>query len=216
MAQYCISNHSTDVINELLLSIEHVDLIRVYPDGAVDHTDTMPLFDIRMPPFLDTRAHYPSAFLETTRARRVKAAARRQAEDERARRSREGIEHSNNTAGSSNIDNEEDDDDEGVGDVEEDEDDDHVNHGYDSVAFISRYASTADGGPDAGFFAIMHLLEASERLHLPRNSSVKSHLSIEITKSIIQLITDVNTYRACMDISCIFRKLCQRERYLDE
>ena len=44
-------NHSTDVINEILLSIEHVDLIRVYPDGAVDYTDTMPLFDIRMPPF---------------------------------------------------------------------------------------------------------------------------------------------------------------------
>ena len=65
------------------------------------------------------------------------------------------------------------------------------------------------------FFAIMPLLEASELLHLPRNSSAKTRLSIEITKSIIQLITDVNTYRACMEVSCIFRKLCQRERYLD-
>ena len=70
VAQYCISNHSTNIINEILLSIEHVDLIRVYSDGAVDHTDTMPLFDIRMPPFLAKRAYYPSTFLETTRARR--------------------------------------------------------------------------------------------------------------------------------------------------
>lgn len=118
MAQYCISNYSTDVINEISLSIEHVDLVRLYPDGAVYHADTMPLFDIRMPPFLDGRAHYPSTFLETTRARRAKVAARKQAEDERTRRSREGIERSNNTAGSSNVDNEEDDDDEGVGDDE--------------------------------------------------------------------------------------------------
>ena len=111
VAQYCISNHSTNIINESLLSIEHVDFIRVYSDGAVDHTDTMPLFDIRIPPFLAKRAYYPSAFLETTRARRVKMAARRQTEDEHARRSREGIEHSNNAAGSSNIDNEEEDED---------------------------------------------------------------------------------------------------------
>lgn len=49
---YCQNHRSTQYIDAVLISIEHVLLVHVAPDGKVQHTTAMPLLDRHAKPYL--------------------------------------------------------------------------------------------------------------------------------------------------------------------
>ena len=50
-------------INAVLLSIEHVVLVKAFADGVVEHTGVMPLFEISNHLSMDVRERYAESYL---------------------------------------------------------------------------------------------------------------------------------------------------------
>lgn len=56
-------------INAILFSIEHIVLIKSFPDGEVQYTSVMPLFKIESHLSLDVRSRYTESYLDHLRTR---------------------------------------------------------------------------------------------------------------------------------------------------
>ena len=53
-------------INAVLLSIEHVVLVKAFADGVVEHTGVMPLFEISNHLSMDVRERYAEGYTNKT------------------------------------------------------------------------------------------------------------------------------------------------------
>lgn len=64
VAFYCRVNCPEDSVNAIVISIEHVVLVRVYADGRVDHTTMLSLFALKSHYSKDTRERYDALAIE--------------------------------------------------------------------------------------------------------------------------------------------------------
>ena len=62
--QYGCAHSTTNFFNAVLISIEHLVLIKLFPDGTVDHTDVLPLILITSHLSQDPRVRYGDRALE--------------------------------------------------------------------------------------------------------------------------------------------------------
>ena len=62
--QYGCAHSATNCFNAVLISIEHLVLIKLFPDGTVEHTDVLPLILITSHLTQDARARYGDRELE--------------------------------------------------------------------------------------------------------------------------------------------------------
>ena len=64
VASYCRAKCPEKSVNAIVISIEHVVLVRVYADGRVDHTRMMSLFALQTHYSKDTRERYSTLAIE--------------------------------------------------------------------------------------------------------------------------------------------------------
>lgn len=64
IARYCCDSHPKDTVDAVLLSIEHVILVHIKSDGAIQRTALLPLFNIDDHLSMDVRDRYSSSYLE--------------------------------------------------------------------------------------------------------------------------------------------------------
>jgi len=64
VVEHCQQHYPEDVVDAVLMSIEHVVLIHIIPDTEVQHTALMPLFQIENHLSLDVTDRYDSTYLE--------------------------------------------------------------------------------------------------------------------------------------------------------
>ncbi len=64
VAKYCQQHYPEDVVDAVLISIEHVVLVHIIPNTETQHTALMPLFMIENHLSLDVRDRYVNTYLE--------------------------------------------------------------------------------------------------------------------------------------------------------
>ena len=65
ISKYCKENYPDDVIDAVLMSIEHVVLVHVIPNVEIQHSSLLPLLNIQNHITLDVRDRYNSTYLAT-------------------------------------------------------------------------------------------------------------------------------------------------------
>lgn len=76
-----------------------------------------------------------------------------------------------------------------------------------AVGLMSPYLGRAE----AGFMALAFFLESSSRRHVQASRTREGVFSIDVYRMILLNIEDVETQRACMQVSQNFRDLCQED-----
>jgi len=79
--EYCQSQMPDQCVNAVLMSIEHIVLLRLYPGGRVERTELLPLFDIETHESMNASGRYCADFLDELQIRKGKAIKRREAEE---------------------------------------------------------------------------------------------------------------------------------------
>ena len=69
--EYGRAHCTTNAFNVVLISIEHLALTRLFPDGTIDHTDVLPLILIKSHLSQDPRARYGDRALEAFHAAHI-------------------------------------------------------------------------------------------------------------------------------------------------
>ncbi|KAL8706678.1 MAG: hypothetical protein Q9201_000312 [Fulgogasparrea decipioides] len=162
--------HSPDAaINAVLFSIEQLALVKSFPDGRVQHTSIMPLFEIDSHRSLDAQNRYTKSHLEYV-ARMNRRVERRTAE--------------------------------GAEEYELDKP---------NRPFASHFTDPAyvRGRSTATFDALHHFFEAINRGCMPSTRLHQGCFPNEIYTIIINSVVDLETRNACMEVSRMFRDLCQ-------
>ena len=188
--EHCQSQRPDQCVNAILMSIEHIVLVRIYPGGRVERTGPLPLFDIEIHTSADASVRYDADDLEELRIRKEKAIKRRF----RIARS-EQIEKE--------LQNEQSDSD---GNEEEDGHNIEDLTSWPAAGFKSPHVKDTE----TTFMALTHLLEASSRQQMPPSRPKEGIFSTEIYRIILLYLGDVETQQACMQVSRSFRDLCQQ------
>ncbi|CAF9921505.1 MAG: hypothetical protein ALECFALPRED_001813 [Alectoria fallacina] len=201
VASYCRAKHPGKSVNAIVISIEHVVLVRVYADGRVDHTRMMSLFALQTHYSKDTRERYsPLAIEEKEREAKeslaiLEAKTRRQKVRKMRQQGIDGGEES---------------------DEHRSRDDKAILDRYHPASIfnsannaVDRYLGRDMVATEPTFMALVSLLDATARQRLPKSNPVEGRLPTEIYRSMIANIVDFETYCACKMVSRNFRDLCQ-------
>lgn len=73
VVEYCQSQRPNQCVNAVLMSIEHIVLMRVYPGGRVQRTALLPLFVLPIHTSTDARERYEADYPERLQMRKEKA-----------------------------------------------------------------------------------------------------------------------------------------------
>lgn len=197
VVQYCQTERPNQCVDVILMSIEHVVLMTVGSDGRVQRTEPLCLFDIQMHTSMNASERYDESELEELQKNKQTAIKNR--ETRRLRYLKKLA-----------VDDGRPIEDEPK-DIESDQSDDEG----------SRYVEEQTSWPaaglnpprvkeaEAGFFALAFFLEASTRRHLPPSRTQGGVFPSEIYRMILLHIEDVETHRACMQVSRNFWDMCQ-------
>lgn len=173
--------------NAILMSIEHLVLIRSLPDGIVEHTELMPLIPIPMHVSKDSRARYSDEELDAfyTAKRDIIEPLAEDSEklDVKSAETTEG----NRKRGDSCA----------VTDTANDDD------GIDEVERMNDSTRTT-------FMALIQFFEATTLETLRRSEQIEARIPDELSAMVLQNVDDMKTYNACMKVSRSFRLACQR------
>lgn len=199
VVEYCQKERSNRDFDAILLSIEHVVLIKIRADGRVQRTEPLRLFDIQMHTSMKASERYDEDQLEEFQKRKQKAIKKRETRILRDRK-RFAI-HDNapieDELKDISLESDQSDDEEWRG-VEE-------QTSWPAAGLRSPRLEKAE----AGFMALALFLEASSRRHLPPSRTHEGVFPTEIYRAILLNITDVETHRACMQVSSNFWDICQ-------
>ncbi len=196
VAKYCEQQCPEDVVDAVLMSIEHVVLIHIIPNREVQHTALMPLFGIENHLSLDARDRYASTYLE-----KLACIDEKTFENNRQFRLRRGNqrwealrEMRTNKILEMHF---EDTDDNQEGEEEDD-----------PALYLSQRG--VKGNPISTLYALMHLFDAAARRRMPYNRAREGRLPVEIYSEIFKHISDMATRESCMKASRNFAK-CARK-----
>lgn len=190
VVRYCQDNHPVECVDAVLISVEHVVLIRVTPGEKVQHTAIMPLFNIENHLTMTVTDRYANQYLEKLAVKDEKfmkkeAKRMRKADQERMLKN-EGISFSYG------------DEDDGEGDSDEEEE---------SALCVTQ----VEGNIHSTFYALVHLFEAAACKRMPQARVTEGLLPNEIYTEIIKLATDTKTRESLMEVSRTFRRICQED-----
>ena len=191
IVHHCQKNHPTQYVDAVLISVEHVVLVHVTPDGKIQHTAVMPLVNIKNHLSMSASDRYAESYLEKLTGKedvfmKTEEKKRRKANQERMLKN-EGID----------IHFGHDDDEEAGLDEEEEE--------------SALYATQVDGSITSTFYALVHLFEAAACKHLAPAKTADGSLPNEIYTKIIKQVTDTPTRHSLMKVSRTFRQICQED-----
>ena len=175
---------TTSSFNALLISIEHLVLIKSFPDGTVNHTEVLPLIFITSHLSQDPRARYGDQALEAFYT--AYYGSKRQEVKEPEDGSESGY-------------------------TEEDEegpttDDEECKRHVKRVAPIP----VKDVSIKSTFMALVQFFEAITLESLRPAQPNEARLPDEICEMVLHNVSDTKTYNACLKVSRIFRLICQQ------
>ena len=195
VAHYCRDNHPNNSIDAVLISIEHVVLVHINPRKELHYTSIMPLIPIEHHLSMDAKSRYSSSYLsklapadgEADKGFKEKQQKklRRAAKKSMAKNERIVMHY-------------------GDTDDEEEEDNDE-----DPALYITKKG--VEGDPSTTFYALTHLFDAAARRRMPLVKPIDGRLPNEIYARILTYVTDSETKFNCMEVSRVFRQLCQED-----
>ncbi|KAL8688126.1 MAG: hypothetical protein Q9218_005880 [Villophora microphyllina] len=197
VVKHCQEHYPNDIVDAVLISIEHAVILHIIPDSEVQHTGLLPLLNIENHCTMDVRDRYSSSYLNKLAGKDEALLQKQkkwhiQAMD--AENARDGIVIHR---GKDSDDEEE----EPEGEVEEEQ----------YVLYRSHISVEEQSSDFSTFYALMHLFEAAATRRLPPTKPRDGRLPNELYSKILYHITDVPTRSACMRVSRLFRRLCQED-----
>ena len=188
VAHYCQSRHPYDIIDAVLLSIEHVVLIHVVPGMEVQHSPSMPLFIIPNHLTMDVRDRYAEWYLEKLTTKDESFMKKEKKKQKQAWKEmmlkNDGIDMH-------------------FGDTDEEEEDEQE----ESALFTSQ--AEAEGDANHTFYALTHLFDAAARRRMPPVKAREGRFPNEIYSKILACVTDPETRHSCMQVSRLIRQISQ-------
>ena len=200
VGQYCQRERPNQRVDAILMSVEHVVLMKIHSDGRVERTSPLPLFDIHMHTTMNADVRYNASELEELQTHKIKALKRRETRERRRRKSiliarGKPIEDELKDISLESDESE----DEGCANVEEQ-----------TSWPAAGLRPPRVGKSEESFTALTLFLEASSRRHLP-SSTTEGVFPTELYRAILLNVEDVETHRACMQVSRNFRDMCQQD-----
>ena len=189
-------------VDAVLISIAHMVLVRVFPDGKVQHTQPLPLFIFRDQPSQHPRERFTPSELEKMVRRKERATEKRMARIEK--NDPDAIECEDNDSQESDSECDE----------EEEEEPGSISFDLpDAIDLPQTYDDITKTEPS--FFALALLFDAaSKRASKPLPAALtqqqqqqQKSLPVEIHRLILKNIDDVETIGACMAVSSEFREM---------
>lgn len=201
VVEYCQSERPSQRVDVILMSIEHVILMKIDSDGRVELTEPLPLFDIQVHTTMSADARYPESDLEELQTQKESAIKR---QETRARRWRKKA----LIARGEPVDDE-------LKDISL-ESGESEHEGRADVEDQTSWPAAGLRSPrceksEAGFAALNFFLEASSRRQLPPSTITEGVFSNELYRAVLLNIEDVETQRVCMQVSRNFRDMCQED-----
>lgn len=194
VAEYCQQHYPNDVVDAILMSIEHVVLVHVVPGKGIQHTALMPLFNIRSHLTLDVRDCYSKSYLDKLAQEDGEAVA------ESARLRRKGTGTRAATA------------------MNAMEDGSIIGMPFDDMSTEEQGEEQTDlsmsqrgisGDPISTFYALIHLFDAAARRRMPPARSCEGCFPNKVYDEILKHVTDMKTRTYCLHVSRSFRRFCQ-------
>lgn len=161
IVDYCRSQRPNQCVHAILMSIEHIVLMRLYPDGRVERTKPLTLIDIPMHMSEAAEKRYYPDELEAMRILKERSMKREEAE---YREDRRQYRRSRILRGEE-VEEQLEDDQDSDSDEEEDDFEDHAFEGL-----TNRPAENTSVGPEGTrktFVALTHFLEVCARQQVP-------------------------------------------------
>ena len=186
IALYCQKHGSTQYVDAVLISVEHVVLVHIDPGGKIQHTAMMPLLDR----YANAKSYEErlDARCENIMKKRMKSLKRYYREKEL----RIGAIDRNQAMNS-------------VEEVESDEEDESA-----------LYMTQVDGNVKSTFYALVHLFEAAACKTMPVAKLTVERLPYEIYSQVIMQVTDMETRESLMKASRTSRRICQENLLFGE
>ena len=197
VSEYCQSKRLHQCVDAVLLSIEHLVLMRIYPGGRVEHTELLPLFDIGIHTSRDANGRYPTDYLDELQKRKERAIKKAERDEMQMRAHVEdGVQ---------------------TGDAFQDEQlaiDENEEKNGGKINDKTRWPGISNqrreiDKPNTNFIVLMHFLKTSFRQQMTPVRSRGGIFPTEIYHNILLHVEDSNTYQSCMQVSRTFYDLCQ-------
>lgn len=230
--EYGRANCTTTSFNAILISIEHLVLIKSLPDGTVDHTDLLPLVLIPSHFSKDTRARYGPESVDrfhTTHRDTVKLVTEDSKEsdveevsqnlrqqdprddgDTDHGKSAEATEENGKRAGNGAVTGTQPEEEAAFQNTKKEEestasDDKSIAEGKRSAMVPATEASIR-----TTFMALVQFFEATTLETLRPTGLNQARLPEEVCEMVVRNVYDMKTYNACLKVSRGFRLICQR------
>lgn len=185
-----------NVMDAVLLSIEHVVLIHIKPDEKVQHTALLPLISIPTHLSMAPNEIFTQLYLEKLRQHKEASMKRKQ-----EKRSHGSHENSLNSGDDSMLGYDSDDDlERELGEWNR----------KDRIA-LKPSPIGVEGDEASTFYALTHLFEAAARRAMPPSRAREGRFPAEIYGEILSHVLDRTTRHSCMHVSRGFRTVCQEE-----
>lgn len=186
--------------NAVLISIEHVVLIKSLPDGSVDHTELLCLIPIAPHYSKDARARYGDQALDVFYDAKFLAKKRKAKELDEI----DAGQLSKDTADSIMTDeDEEEEEEEATTDGGDDESED-------DIKLIVPRNPVTEAMIKQSFMALVQVFEATIRETLRPTQPNEARLPEEICQKVLRNVSDTKTYNSCLKVSRRFRLICQQ------
>ena len=195
ISKYCQQNYPGDVIDAILMSIEHVVLVHIVPNVEIQHSSLLPLLDIRNHITLDVSDRYSTSYLKKKQGSEDDLFAKRQ--QKKMQKAQDDM--MTKTSGFRFIRHGDPDDDD-ISSQESDEEEEPSLH-------TSQIG--AEGNPFITFYALCHIFDAAARRRMPPVRSSEGCLPNELYPEILKHVLDYETRASCTYVSRTFRNICQ-------
>ena len=199
VAEYCRDNYPDDCVDAVLVSIEHVVLVHIIPDKELQYSNLMPLIKIRHHLSMDASSRYIRPYLDKL------APSDGYLDEEFKEKQRRKL---NRAAKESMAKNE------GIIMHDGDSDDEDEEDDEDPALYLTTRG--VEGDPNITFYALTHLFDAAARRRMPPVKPIDGRLPNEIYARILTFVTDQETRFQCMEVSRLFRQLCQEDVLLTD
>lgn len=201
VVKYCRKERPNQRVDVILMSIEYVVLMTIHPDGRVEQTEPLRLFDIKLHTTLEPQHRYEKWELDEMLGLKKKACERREIREGRYRKK-------SLIAQGKPIE-------EGLKDIAL-ESDEEEGVGPDEIEEQTSWPAGGMRGPrmakvEQAFHALGFFLESASRRQLPPSPTREGVFPTELYHAILLHVADVKTHRACMQVSTKFRDICQQE-----
>ena len=188
VARYCQRHHPNDIVDAVLLSIEHVVLIHAVPGMEVQRSPLMPLFVIPNHLTMDVKDRYAQWYLEKLTGKDENFMKKEKKKQKQAWKEmmlkNDGIDMH-------------------FGDTDDEEEDEQE----EPALFTSQ--AEAEGDANHTFYALIHLFDAAACRRMPPAKAREGRFPNEIYSRILAYVTDPETRHSCMQVSRLIRQISQ-------